>query len=401
MTSNQNPGPEGTDILKGWKEIGAYLGTSAKNAHRWEDSDKLPVYRLGKGRGPKNPVLARKSALDAWLQGTLKGVTVKGERIVALGLEGLILWSYDLQATPREVTQDADWRFQLVDLHSRQDDRETSTPGVLATLRFLGNNGHPDTMFYFSPGGKLYWKLEADASLIDRNDAPFEPAWTFKHVVLTSTPSGHIIWAALANEAGWAGCVLRIDPQGQPNIHLANAGYVERLCHVIIGDKDCMIVCGENNAFDQSFAALLGITDEPCCSPPGGRPRYRFANPPPGFPQKYILFPRTELIAARQKPYGHAFTMRRYRDHVIVEVETGGDGGSFLYHFSQELEPKYVFPSGTHEFQHVDLELAGKIDHPWGACPELEEPLRLSIWQPSTGWLDRLIPWRDNPWKEK
>ena len=172
------------------------------------------------------------------------------------------------------------------------------------------------------------------------------------------------------------------------------------LCYVVVRNEDFIIACGENNAFDLAFVGLFGIFDEPCFSPPGGRPRYRFANAPLGPLRRYILFPQTELIAARQKPYGHAFHMRRYRDHVIVEIETGGNGGSFLYHFSHELEPKYVFPSGTHEFQHVDLERAGKIDHSWSVCPELEKALRLRVWEPSTDWHDQLIPWRDNPWKE-
>ncbi len=45
---------------------------------------------------------------------------------------------------------------------------------------------------------------------------------------------------------------------------------------------------------------------------------------------KYVLFPKTELIVARQKPYGHASRMRQYQQHIVVEVETGDDGGFFL-----------------------------------------------------------------------
>jgi len=111
-------------------------------------------------------------------------------------------------------------------------------------------------------------------------------------------------------------------------------------------------------------------------------------------------FPRTELITARQKPYGHASRMRYYPQHIIVDVETGSDGGSFLYHFTPELQPKYVFPSGNHEFRHRDLELAGRIDHPWLSCPELDKPLTLNIWDPARGWRDEPIRWRDNPWKD-
>jgi hypothetical protein len=104
---------------------------------------------------------------------------------------------------------------------------------------------------------------------------------------------------------------------------------------------------------------------------------------------------------ARQKPYGHARKIRHYPEHIIVEVETGADNAYFLYHFSPELQPKYVFPSGSHEFSHRDLELAGHITHSWDSCPELDKPLVLNVWEPGTGWHEETIRWRDNPWRDQ
>jgi len=81
-------------------------------------------------------------------------------------------------------------------------------------------------------------------------------------------------------------------------------------------------------------------------------------------------------------------------------LETGGDGGDFRYHFSNTLEPKYVFPSGSHEFTHLSLETRGAITHSWSDCPELQAPLILQTWEPDSGWYEQPIRWRDNPWKE-
>jgi hypothetical protein len=36
----------------------------------------------------------------------------------------------------------------------------------------------------------------------------------------------------------------------------------------------------------------------------------------------------------------------------------------------------------------------------WLDCPEVQTPLVLRIWEPDSGWYERPIPWRDNPWKE-
>jgi len=257
-------------------------------------------------------------------------------------------------------------------------------------------------MFCLSPTGDLLWTLEAEPGLVDRGGEDFEKAWTFKHVAVAKTPGRNFIWAALANEAGWAGCVLRVAVNGEACVKLANTGYVEKLGLVSLGGEQCLIACGENNAFEQAFVTLLGVDDPPCCSPlPGRYPRYRYENAPDGAPRKYILFPRTELIMAREKPYGHALELRVFPDAVIVKVETGGDSGHFLYHFSVRLNPKYVFPSGSHEFCHAGLERAGVLDHSWEACPEKMQPLILDIWEPESRWRKSTIPWRDDPWHEK
>ena len=381
------------DLFNGWKEIAKYLKVTPKTAQRWEGSDQLPVMRP-QGRA-KGPVLARRSSLDAWLQGSLHRVAFEGNFLIGIGRSGRILWRYDCATRLHPFkSEELEWRIQLADLFGNGDH------GVLLTASFV-DLAQPDRMYYLSSEGKLEWAFEAESELLDRNKVAFEKAWAFKHVLLTLGSGGPKTWVALANHAGWAGCVLRLDSHGIPTVKLANAGYVERLCYSESKGSNYLVVCGENNAFDQAFVALLGADDPPCVSPPGGRPRYQYANPPTGSPRKYILFPRTELIAARQKPYGHASKIRLYSDDLIVEVETGGEGGCFLYHFTPELRPKYVFPSGSHEFWHRELEHAGQIEHAWSACPELDYPLVLDIWDPSLGWHHEEIRWRDNPWEEK
>ncbi len=382
-------------LFKGWKEISDYVGTTEKQAQRLEKSQGLPVLRPEKRSSRKPSVFATKSALDAWLEGPLERVVLKDTRVIALDKSDKILWGYDLPATLRPFTDDElRWRVR-VDLHSKGE------RGVLVTARFL-DPGPPDTMYYLSSTGELKWKFEADAPLLDRDGKPFDKAWAFRQVLVTPGPSEPTIWAALANEAGWAGCLLRIDSEGNASVQLANTGYVEQVCYAPSTAGECLIACGENNAFDQAFVALIGIDDPPCTSPlPGRYPRYRYGNAPGGSPRKYILLPQTELIAAKQKPYGHAWRMRQYPDDIIVEVETGEVGGFFLYHFSPNLEPRYIFPSGSHEFMHRDLERTGRIDHPWEACHEMDAPLVLNIWEPAMGWRNGAIRWRDNPWREK
>jgi DNA-binding winged helix-turn-helix (wHTH) protein len=324
----------------------------------------------------------------------LSRVELTDTHLIALDIFKSQLWTYQFPSPVRLIEPNTDeWRSQRIDMHGSGD------RGVLITPRFIDRR-IADSIFYFSSNGNLEWRVDAKPNLLDHDGQLLPKAWVFKHVLVSSTSTGSTVWAALANHAGWSGCVLRIDAQGKAVVQFANAGYVEWLCHTVLGGNDCLIVCGENNAYDLAFVAVLGVDDPPCGSAPGGRSRYRYANSPSGSTRKYILFPRTELIRILDRPYGHAYTIEQAEDNILVLVEAAESGAHFRYHFTLGLEPKYVFPSGNYEFQHKELERAGKITHPWIDCPEYAKPLPLKVWTPQTGWTDGTIRWRDNPWKD-
>jgi hypothetical protein len=383
---------EDEDILCGWKEIAKLLGCSTKSAMRKEDTEHLPVFRLE--NSPKSSVFASKRAINAWLKHGIERAVLIDNRLIAIGSQAKILWSHEFEDPLSHYTkEELEWRLRIIDL------RGGGNRGVLIVAHFLISNAR-DQVLYFSPDGEIEWVLEPKPALLKSTGESFEDAWVVKHLIPVSAKAGTHLYLAMANAAGWGGCVLRIDASGRPGLQFANAGYVERLCSIDISDEGLLIACGENNDFDCAFVALLGL-DDPCSvSIPGLRTVYRFANAPSELPRKYILFPKTELIFARNKPYGHAQHLRQYQDRIIIEVETGGDGGHFLYHFTDLLEPLYVFPSGSHEFFHQALEISGAIKHPWSQCSEVNKPLLLQVWTRNSGWQDQEIGWRDHPWKD-
>lgn len=364
----------------------------------WIKSTRNLGYRLG-WNGPETArdlyiVQRIPKETSSLPTGPLARVEIADKLVIALDVHKSPLWTYDLPSSVRLADpSELEWRFQRADIQGNGD------RGVLVTVRYIDRR-IPDSIFYFSSNGNLEWKVDADPGLLDRDGHAFPKAWAFRHTITSLSQDETAIWAALANEAGWGGCVLRIDSRGTATVHLANAGFVEWLCPTVAGDDDCLIVCGENNDYDQSFIALLGVNDPPSCSPLGGRPRYRYANAPTGGVRKYILFPKTELIEILDRPYGHANKMDQSVDNVIAIVQAGEHGSNFRYHFSPTLEPKYVFPSGDYEFQHREMERAGRVKHSWMDCPEFANPLLLRIWTPQAGWREEFIRWRDNPWKE-
>lgn len=388
----RSPSATNSDFLSGWTEIAAYLKCSPRNAQRWEKQDDLPIIRPDKS--PKGSVFASKRALKAWMKRGIGSALLADNRLIVFDRRSKILWDHDFpeqlcKYTPDELA----WRLRVIDLRGNND------LGVLLAVRFLDAN-IPEQVLYFSSEGKIEWMTEPRPSLQKAGGIDFENAWEVKHLVTIPETVGHSIYLAMINAAGWGGCILRVDSEGRPVLQFANAGFVERLCPILVPDDRLIIACGENNDFDCAFAALLGADDPPSCSIPGRRGTYRFANAPNELPRKYILFPRTELNAARNRLYGHAAHMRQFQDRVIIEVETGEDGSHFRYHFTGYLEPMYVFPSGNHECQHRLLENDGVIGHPWSRCPEMTKPLALQAWTRITGWQTLDISWRDLPWAD-
>lgn len=335
---------------------------------------------------------------QAKAQEQIERIGLGESNVVAFGISGNEIWTFRVPGRLRAVpNSEIEWRVQRVDLRGDGD------TGVLIAARFR-DGGLQDTLFYLSSNGAPDWSYEANPGLVDRGGRSFERAWRFTDMVVlpSSRSRGKEAWVTLANDAGWAGCVLRINREGNPCVQFANSGFVEHLVPVLLSNNEQgMIIAGETNAFERAFVALLGVADPPSRSAPDERyPRYRYENAPNRFPRKYILLPRTELIEAQGKPYGHVWHLTAYPGRILAEVETGPDGAFLRYHFSNDLEPQYVFPSGSHEFRHRAFEEEGRIAHSWIHCPERAKPLELDIWEPATGWHMQRIPWRDDPWTE-
>src|SRR5690349_13368105 len=56
--------PPADDRLDSWKEIAAYLRKGVRTVQRWEQTEALPVRRLGQDR--QGSVFAYKREIDAW-----------------------------------------------------------------------------------------------------------------------------------------------------------------------------------------------------------------------------------------------------------------------------------------------------------------------------------------------
>jgi len=446
--------PDSTEQLDTWAEIAAYLGISVREAQYREKSDGLPVRR---GAGTKPRVWALRSELDAWRLNGSEGApapipttdpapadaafahTVEDnsgravqwgrraiigaaalaatagaaklilgirkprvERAVLTGslltaLDGLNnpIWTHRFVGNLRETTDtDLPWRVQVIDLEGN------GRPGVLAVCSYVPQAAAPqptmDEISYFTPDGRLKWTLPCRPDMLDFDGKQFEPAWVCSGVIAVPAGKPQDLWVGVRHGWRWPGSVMRVDAGGDASVQFANSGYVETLCRVTRPDGEFVVVAGENNAFDRSFVAVLGVNDPPSCSPAGGAERCHFANAPAGSPRDYVLFPTTEMLAAGDAPYSAVLNVNSTNDGGFV-VWVGAGGGNLaelLYEFSAAAEPRNVMPSAGCPRVHRRLEAEGKLHHTWADCPERHAPLTLRHWRRGSGWQDQPIPWR-------
>jgi hypothetical protein len=181
------------DRLDGWKQIADHLKVSQKTAHRWEKEDNLPVIRRNKRRN--GPVLAKKSALDAWLHGAVEATVLEDNQLVAKGRSDRILWTYNFPNAIRHPSpEDIEWRIQRVDFHSN------SERGVLVAVRFLAGKTDTITIFPHRAGlsgcskpihncliameipSKKLGPSGMSLSLLHLRGAPYGPHWHMRQV---------------------------------------------------------------------------------------------------------------------------------------------------------------------------------------------------------------------------
>jgi len=448
--------PRSAEQFDTWHEIAGYLGISIREAQYRAKSEGLPVRR---GVGKKPRVWALRSELDAWklnagvtnvvqapnpatyhapinatpshsgaesgkpmvrwtrraiLGGAGLGATAiaatfiigkRQRRVERAVLTGSLLTALDGLGSPiwthrfagnlwQPSAADLPWRVQVVDLEGG------GSPGVLAVCSRIQEasprQSVTDELFYFTPDGHVRWTLSCRPKLLDFDGKEFESVWSCSHVIAVPNGKQQMLWVGVDHSWRWPGTVMRVDPNGSASIQFANAGWVDRIYRLTRPTGEFVVLAGENNAFDRSFVAVLGINDPPSCSPAGGAARCSFANAPSGTPRDYLLLPTTEMLAATDAPYGAADGFSQTGDGGFISLVGAASDNSaiLLYEFSGETEPRSVMPSGSCPTVHRRLEEQGRLNHTWAACPELQEALMIRHWRRGRGWQDQEVPWR-------
>jgi hypothetical protein len=426
-----------------WGEIAQFLKVDVKTAQRWEKERGLPVRRLPGGR--RGQVHAYRVELERWLAGgedaprsepavaaprgngrpTRRklmggiaggaglavaawfgaGVLRRFPRIVSGRMEGHALVAQDHHG--REL-----WRFACGGDSPRLGGGDYGRPHHIRTVDFRAD-GHPDlvagvrrdrgvdldeTLYSFDPKGRIRWSWKPTLPLLDFDGKPFEPVWEIQSMLVTNGGGKGSLWVSVANPLRWASALLRMNPDGRPAVHFANAGWIIDVVS-LNGPELELVAMGINNAFDSPFLALIGEQDPPSLSPAGGPPRFRYSNGPAGHVRKYVLFPESEFVPGGFSNYLMPQYLRNAGGGCAVNLRVNREPGEVLmYAFDRRLRPVKVRPAYGFNVIHQALHREGLLNHELEDCPELNKPHVFRCWTPGGGWTEEAAPvaHRDN-----
>lgn len=416
--------------LDSWKAVADYLNRDQRTVQRWEREKGLPVHRVPGGL--RNAVFAYTDEIDAWLEGhpavdtetapaapprrfrlgsavsvavllvaavmvvvllvnsrrppTPVRVTFAGTDLLVWDARGNLLWEYELPFPVREHTpmEASHWTL-LTDLDG-DGRREVIVAPEFGRPKAVESS---DTIFCFSPGGKLMWEYRA-AFKVRRGKQEFAGPWEVTDMEVFGGPGAKRLWVSFAHQTWPPSVVVRIDARGQGEMRFLNYGWITYLRSVRTGGSRYMLAGGINEEFNAAAMAVLDA-DAPPAAAPQQHVRLECSGCPVEGPSRYFVFPRSELNML-ERVSAHVVRQLIVSDariEVRVEELPAQPGGNFvdsIFEFSHAFELTRVAANPVYWSRHRELEETGRIPHPTEKCREVRGQMPVRVWTPGNGW---------------
>jgi len=322
-----------------------------------------------------------------------------GNTLCAWDNLGRLRWKYEFPPSLRVrytglgMLRFADRQVQTVDLYG------TNARQVIVAAAFWKDSEPPggDELYCFSSEGKVLWTYRPEINLTF-GSGRFSGPWNFEDVLITTGPAGKTIWVAVHHWDLRPAFLAALDPAGRVALKFVSAGHIYALHQHSNESGSYILAGGINNEYTAASLAVLRADGPPSRSPQTARTRFECVDGPTGDPDRYFVFPPTELNALSGRPYNWATQIIAAYPSVVVDVgETlafGGNttGANAMYTFTRAIEPKEVAFDDSFGVFHRNFEADGRLKHPLSQCPHLTQPTQIRRWEKATGWTTINVP---------
>ena len=321
---------------------------------------------------------------------------VVGNALCAWDASGALAWKHQLSEALR-----ADWpihlaipeeqRTQIVDLGGNGN-RQVIFAAALknAETPLVGE------IYCFSSRGEILWRYRPEFGVRFGNDR-FDGPWSILDIVFVPERPKPVLLLAVSHWTWRPGFVVGIGLEGRASIRFANAGNLYTLRHVSGPSSGYVIAGGVNNEYNAAALAVLRDGAPPSRSPQTRGTRFEVLDGPTGAPERYFLFPPSEVNLSSGLPYNNVGNIQEDGQSLLVNTTEFGqsstaDVGAAIYLFNRSIEPERVTYGGGYAAAHRQLQSEGKLNHGIENCPQLHRPVSVRRWDAKSGWTTVEVP---------
>ena len=433
--------------LDSWKEIADYLGRDVRTVMRWEKSKGLPVCRVPGGKG--HSVFAFEGDLDAWLAApndhaesdlappadrtadpessrparpsgdrplgswwrwgavaalvviasgvwwTLSRagavpsrITIDRTQVTAADAAGRSLWTFPF--APRQMPGNEAPESEIRDLDGDgQAEVLVRLPQFTVPERREEQSG--ELLSLSAQDGRVRWRYVPNDRLNIGANAYASP-WPMKDWSVEPGRYPARVAVTVHHFTAFPSFVVVLDAAHHAAGRFVNAGWIQWVRWFDSPAGRRLVVGGVSNSQNGGMMAVLDPDHLDGRSPEASGTTFECVDCPLAGPQRYVVFPRSELNLATTSSFNEAH-VEVFNDRIVaqtfeVSAQTAGTEAAvvMLYEFSLSLHPIRAYFSDRYWDLHKRLEREGKIGHSAEQCPERLRAPEVRVWAPDSGW---------------
>ena len=249
---------------------------------------------------------------------------------------------------------------------------------------------------FLSSKGDLLWQYSPEVTFQFGTHQLSGP-WFFQDLFVSQSDSQTTLWATAGHHTWGDAFVSQIDPRtGKAALRFVNTGVLYHLNEVKTDSGIFLLAGGFNNEWDGGSLAIINENRPFAASPQTPGTRHHCDSCPPGVPDYYFVFPRSEINRLSGVYEDPIFDVGVFNEGVQVrKYERLSKGGeNIIYVFSKQPPFKLlsILYDSAYDMLHKKWSAEGKLSHPLENCPERLHPLPIRLWTPSAGWTEIHVP---------
>jgi hypothetical protein len=326
---------------------------------------------------------------------------ITGRTLVAMDEMDRTLWQHTfpqplMDRGARRTDGHPGRTIQVADLYGN------GTRQVLFAATFAKSDGPPelpdhDELYCFSSKGEILWQYRPNVA-VTLGDTRFNGPWSIMDVLVVPGNPTPRIWLALAHWNWRPGVLLSMTPEGVPDVKFVNAGHFYAISFVSVATGRYILAGGVNNEYAAAALAVVREDAAPSCSPQTSGTRFECVEIPTVNPERYFVFPPTEVSVADGLPYNAVQTIQTggLEDAIYINIQEARRTGiaMAIYSLSPSMEMRDVVFDDGWAAAHRRAETAGLLHHPLAECPLLKAPMRIRRWEKASGWTTVEVPFK-------